>query len=374
MPEKPGWPQQPVISIRISEALRSRLEQLKEVLTKKSGDNVTTSEVAKQLLESAREDRLEVAELLANATVALAAARRKAEAGMSLSRAEWIVLAYNVQLGIESYVGGPISRETMKGILQAFLAAFAVRRGKKSSRDTNYLSNLPVLNKEGRPVFGAEAEGIDVPTAVERLIRRVNSPDSEKAWPQFAARNLYEFLEEESFGIEAMNQALKPHWPALWRAAARGHYLVRGFPVRDSSRSAASEHAWGPAISSVFEGGFVLSFATGSERDLSVLVSLPEARQAMYEIGGYPMITEFRSMLREWDTSEPNSFWRGRSFFGYTAMEATVPPVWVRCQGSVSFGFTAEEWASLREAFRRAWEMPEVQRISGELMLEYGEI
>jgi hypothetical protein len=374
MPEKPGWSQQPVISIRISEALRSRLEQLKEVLTKKSGDNVTTSEVAKQLLESAREDRLEVAELMANATVALAAARRKAEAGVSLSRAEWIVLAYYVQLGLESHIGVLISPETMKGILEAFLAAFRVRRGKKSSQDTHYLSNLPVLDMQGKPVFGAEAEGIDVSSAVERLIRKMDGPRDEEIWPQFAARNLYEFLEEESFGIEAMNQALKPHWPALWRAAARGHYLVRGFPIRDSSRSAVSEHAWGPAISSVFEGGFVLSFATGSERDLSVLVSLPDARQAMYEIGGYPMIAEFQSMLRNWDTSEPNSFWRGRWFFGYTAMETTVPPVWVRCQGSVSFGFTSEEWASLREAFRRAWEKPELQRISGELMLEYGEI
>ena len=118
----------------------------------------------------------------------------------------------------------------------------------------------------------------------------------------------------------------------------------------------------------------MLSFATGSDGDLAVLVTLPEARQTMYEMRPWPMIAEFRSMLRGWDTSEPNSFWRGRSFFGYTAMEATVPPVWVRCQGSVSFGFTTEEWASLREAFRRAWEMPEVQRISGELMLEYGEI
>jgi len=374
VPEKPGWPRQPVISIRISEVLRSRLDRLKEVLSRKSGENVTTSEVAKQLLESAREDRLEVAELLANATVALAAARRKAEAGLSLARAEWIVLAYYVQLGVESHIGVLISPETMKGILEAFLAAYRVRRGKKSSQDTHYLSNLPVLDKEGKPVFGAEAEGIDVLTAVERLIRKIDGPRDEEIWPQFAARNLYEFLEDESFGIEAMNQALKPHWPVLWRAAARGHYLVRGVPVRDSSRSAASGHAWGPAISSVFEGGFVLSFATGSERDLSVLVSLPDARHAMYEIGPYPMITEFRSMLQDWDTSEPNSFWRGRWFFGYTAMETTVPPVWVRCQGSVSFGFTSEEWASLREAFRRAWEKPELQRISGELMLEYGEI
>jgi len=374
VPEKPGWPQQPVISIRVSEALRSRLERLKEVLTKKSGDNVTTSEVAKQLLESAREDRLDVAELLANATVALAAARRKGEAGLSLARAEWIVLAYYVQLGVESHVGDPISPETMSGILEAFLAAYAVRRGKKSSQDTHYLSNLPVLDKQGKRVFGVAAEGIDVPTAVERLIRRLKTSDVDEAWPQFAARNLYEFLEEESFGIEAMNQALKPHWPVLWRVAARGHYLVRGYPVRDPSRSAASEHPWGPAISSVFEGGFVLSFATGSERDLSVLVSLPQARQAMYEIASWPVITEFRSMLRDWDTSEPNSLWEGRWFFGYTAMETTVPPVWIRCQGSVSFGFTAEEWASLQEAFRRAWEMPQLQRISGELVLEYGEI
>jgi hypothetical protein len=372
--EKGGWPQQPVISIRISDALRSRLERLKELLSKKSGDIVTTSEVAKQLLESAREDRLEVAELLADGTAALAAARRKGEGGQSLSKAEWIVLAYYVQLGVESHIGARISEESMRGILEAFLAAYKVRRGKKPSRDSHYLSNLPILDKQGKTVDGADAEGIDLPTAIERLIRAMKSPDVDEAWPQFAARNLYEFLEEEPFGIEAMNQALKPYWPVLWRAAARGHYLIRGYPVREPSRTTASEHPWGPAISSVFEGGFVLSFATGSERDLSVLVSLPQPRQAMYEIAPWPVITEFRSMLENWDTSTPNSFWQGRWFFGYTAMETTVPPVWVRCQGSVSFGFTAEEWASLQQAFHRAWAMPQLQRISGELMLEYGEI
>lgn len=374
MAEKGGWPQQPVISIRISDALRSRLERLKELLSKKSGDIVTTSEVAKQLLESAREDRLEVAELLADGTAALAAARRKGEGGQSLSKAEWIVLAYYVQLGVESHIGARISEESMRGILEAFLAAYKVRRGKKPSRDSHYLSNLPILDKQGKTVDGADAEGIDLPTAIERLIRAMKSPDVDEAWPQFAARNLYEFLEEEPFGIEAMNQALKPYWPVLWRAAARGHYLIRGYPVREPSRTTASEHPWGPAISSVFEGGFVLSFATGSERDLSVLVSLPQPRQAMYEIAPWPVITEFRSMLENWDTSTPNSFWQGRWFFGYTAMETTVPPVWVRCQGSVSFGFTAEEWASLQQAFHRAWAMPQLQRISGELMLEYGEI
>jgi hypothetical protein len=372
--EKGGWPQQPVISIRVSEALRSRLERLKELLSKKSGENVTTSEVAKQLLESAREDRLEVAELLAEATAALAGARRKAEAGLSLSRAEWIIAAHYIQLGVESSIADPISPETMRGILQAFLAAYQVRRGKKPSRDAHYLSNLPILNKQGRPVHGPEADGIELTTAVERLIRRLELPQAEEVWPQFAARNLYEFLEGECFGVEAVNQALKPHWPILWRAAARGHYLVRGTPVRSAAGRVVADRPWGPAISSVFEGGFVLSFATGSDGDLAVLVTLPEGRQTMYEMRPWPMITEFRSMLQEWDTSEPNSFWQGRWFYGYTVMESTVPPIWVRCPSGVTFGFTADEWASLQEAFRLAWQKPELQRILAELLLEYGEI
>ena len=48
---------QPVISIRISEALRSRLETLKEGIGHKTGHSVSTSEAAKQLLESARDHR-----------------------------------------------------------------------------------------------------------------------------------------------------------------------------------------------------------------------------------------------------------------------------------------------------------------------------
>ena len=374
MAEKSGWPQQPVISIRVSEALRSRLERLKELLSKKSGESVTTSEVAKQLLESAREDRLEVAEMLADPTVTLAGARRKAEAGLSLSRAEWIVVGHYVQLGVESPMADPISPETMRGILQVFLAAYQVRRGKKPSRDVHYLSNLPILNQQGQAIVGTDAEGIDVRTAVERLIQRMDMPEAEEVWPQFIARNLYEFLEEEPFGIEAMNQALKPHWETLWRAAARGHYLMRGSPVPAAAGRAIADRPWGPAISSVFEGGFVLSFARGSDGDLVVLVNLPDARQTMYEMRPWPMIAEFRSMLQEWDTSGPNSFWQGRWFYGYTVMESTVPPIWVRCQSGVTFGFTAHEWRSLQEAFRLAWQKPELLRIAAELMLEYGEI
>ena len=73
----------------------------------------------------------EVAQLLADASVALAGARRKLEAGLSLSRAEWIVLAYYIQLGVETSMADPISPETMRGILQAFRAAYPGTPGKE---------------------------------------------------------------------------------------------------------------------------------------------------------------------------------------------------------------------------------------------------
>src|SRR5262245_37247218 len=99
MPEKP---QRQTLSVRISETMRRRLERLRERAAALSGENVSTSEIAKQLLESAREDRLEVVELLAEPTAALQQIRRKAETHQVLSRAEWAVVAHFVQLGMEA--------------------------------------------------------------------------------------------------------------------------------------------------------------------------------------------------------------------------------------------------------------------------------
>src|SRR2546429_1553882 len=84
--EKPSQGQ--TLSLRISDALFARLERAKQLMSSKKGDSVSTSEVAKQLLESAREDRFEVADMMAKPTETLLEIRRKGEAQHILSRAE----------------------------------------------------------------------------------------------------------------------------------------------------------------------------------------------------------------------------------------------------------------------------------------------
>src|SRR6202158_3568328 len=103
MAEKEAVPQQPVISIRISEALRTRLETLKVLMSMKSGQPVSTSEAAKQLLESSKERRLGRVNLLPEPTDSLLKIRRKADSRLPLSQAEWTLVAYYCLHGAETF-------------------------------------------------------------------------------------------------------------------------------------------------------------------------------------------------------------------------------------------------------------------------------
>src|SRR6266496_4813952 len=51
--------QQQTLSIRISDSLREFLERAKEMIASGRGESVSTSDVAKILLESAKDDRLD---------------------------------------------------------------------------------------------------------------------------------------------------------------------------------------------------------------------------------------------------------------------------------------------------------------------------
>ncbi|MGH9688961.1 MAG: hypothetical protein ACRD5K_17945, partial [Candidatus Acidiferrales bacterium] len=296
MPEKLQKPEKSsqgqTLSLRISDALYARLERAKQLMSSKKGDSVSTSEVAKQLLESAREDRFEVADLMAKPTETLLEIRRKGEAQHILSRAEWILLAHFVQKGLEAYTErtpNPVSNESLIGVLDAFLAVYELRTERTSSRDSYYVSNLP---SECRP---AKAKGIDdseratsdtIRKTVSETRKRLSDPAVK--WDTFlAGRNLLILLEDEKLpAADAVNRALRPFFPVLWRLAARGHYCLTQESLR--AKSTSQDSFYQPSIPSIKEGDFTLSFNRGESNDLYVLLSFPGPRGPMYPINGYP--------------------------------------------------------------------------------------
>jgi hypothetical protein len=189
---------QPVISIRISEVLRSRLESLKEVIAHKTGKSVSTSEAAKQLLESARDDRLELANLLTEPTDSLLNIRGKAEAHLPLTQAEWTLVAHYCAKGAESFASseqGQLSYESLADILEAFLAAYAIAlRRKKVSLDFFYLMTLP----EDKQVATKDPNAVDsedLRRVVNRTIQMLRDPVQKRRRPLLAVRNLYTLLD-----------------------------------------------------------------------------------------------------------------------------------------------------------------------------------
>jgi len=383
MPRKPETEDRPLqqqtLSLRISDALRARLERAKELMSSKTGESVTTSDVAKQLLESAREDRLEVVDLMSRPTETLLQIRRKGEAQHVLSRAEWTILAYFVQQGSESFsdrTPNPVSRESLIGVLDAFLAVYELRKERTSKLDDYYLGNLPA---ECRPAKAKGTEDQATPELVRRTVlearKRLSDPAT-KAEPLLAARNLYVILEEEKLsGAEALDRALRPFWPILWRLAARGHYFLNQEPLR--LPSTPKDSFYQPPIPPVKEGEYALSFARAEGSDFSLLLSFPGPRGPMYPINGYPKITEFRTMLTRLGPDGERR-WNGEHFFGYVASSEDgkgKEDVWFRAHANgITFGFSEKEWKSLQALFRRAWEMAEVRMAWDELALEYGEL
>lgn len=360
------------LSLRISEVLRKRLEDIRKLTALRKGESVSTSEIAKQLLESAREERFEVVELLSKPTESLLVIRRKGEAGQMLTRAQWTVVAYFVQQGSEAFSKNPLARETYIGILKAFDAAHELR-AKPSSADEYYLGNLP---SDCRPERWKPSDPVTpelVRKTVAETVKRLSNPATR--WtPELAARNLYGLLDDEKLaGAAALHEALSPFWGVLWRVAARGHYFERRVPVRESGRR---EPVYQPAIPSLKEDGYTLSFARGTGHDFDVLLSFPGARGPMYPLGPYPMIAEFRAMLAALGPKvRPPQRWDGEQFYGYVTERGNETEFWFRAHGNaITFGFSAEEWKAVRELFRKAWDVPEVRAAWDALILDYGEL
>ena len=377
MPKKP---QQQTLSVRIDDPLRRRLERARQLSASKTGEAVSTSEIAKRFLEAARDDRLEVVDLLADPTGSLLQIRRKGEAGLVLSRAEWTTLAHFVRHGVEAVSAQApheVSRESLVALLDAFVAVYDLRSAPDARLEAYYLGNLPPA---ARPASKPASRGkASAPGTLPRTLadtRRHLQDPSVTSVPLLLGRNLFVLLDEDQLpGGEDLTQALRPYWSVLWRLAARGHYVLTGQPVREPAT--VRDGLYRPPIPSLTEGPYTLSFAHGQGQEFSVQLCFPGVRGPRYPIVGYPRLAEFRTMLADLLADRAPGDWTGTYFYaGVTSPTAKdVSEIWFRAHDNgVSFGFTVKEWRTVHTLFRRAWELPDIRRAWDALLLEYGEL
>lgn len=372
-PQLETKPQQQTLSIRISDGLREFLERSKHLISNGRGEVVSTSDVAKILLESAKEDRndfrLEAAELQRNATESLWNIRRKWEQNLDLSRPEWVLLGQYIQLACEQVLedsDSPTSKESLAVLLEALLAVRDLRPGRGGvGLDRYYLSNIGTMGEVAETAWNdRQLDPEIVPAVAHKWIDQLRNTSLPQR-PTFAGRNFAVALRDEEVpNIVALNQALKPYMPTLFRLAARGHWAREKKPLRSPSER-RFVHTVIPRIPG---NGFSLAFAVSDQGDLSMLLSMDQ-KDVMYPIAPYPEIKEFLVML---ETMKPEATWNGVHFLAYT-IEAARYCFRRRAEG-ILFGFSQEEWDEMRGLFRRALAAQNVQPLLTELSLVYGEM
>jgi len=364
--------QQQTLSIRISDTLREFLERAKEMIASGRGESVSTSDVAKILLESAKDDRLdfrlEAAELQRSPTQSLCSIRRKWDQRQDLSRAEWFFLSYYIQIGCEELSENPEmpTSDSFADLLEAILAVRALRTRGGVRLDHYYLSNLGP--DASRPLNERQIDPEIVPEVFAKVIGKLRerSPFSQ---PTFAGRIFNVAVRDEELpNIVALNRALFPHMSTLFRLAARGHWIRERRPVRKSENEGISDD-----IPAVKRKGFRLSSAVSGDGEVLLLLDMEE-KDAQYTFGPYPEIREFVVML---ERLEHCGTWRGTYYHAGTIPETPDKPkrFYFRSRtGCVTFGFSVEEWQRLKSLFTAALATPELRRFFSELSLIYGEL
>ncbi len=362
--------QQQTLSVRISDAMRRRLESARHLIAKKTGEPLSISEVANRFLETAQDDNFEASELFSRPTETLINIRRKLERGQSVSRAQWQVFGYYLQEGCESPTEEPQlpSAESYAVLLEAFLAALALRTGKNPELDYEYLWNL--VSEPLVPGTDVTVEAI-IKAARQHIRRLRDSSSAARKWaPVFIGRNLrFLFSDERLRRIEALNETLRPHLTVLFRIAARGHYLREGRPVREQRVERDYTRERPPAPPPVVVGDSTLSISLADNNEFSMLLDL-EPQRVLYPLEPYPVIREFAAMLKALKPGEQG--WMGREFFGYTGQGRTAFNFRRRRNGIV-IAFSAEEWRALGELMDRALALPEMQLVVEDSSLAYGE-
>ena len=363
-------PQQQTLSIRVSDALREFLERSKHVISAGRGESVSTSDVAKILLESAKDDRLdvrlEVSDLGRKPTESLVAIRKKWEVGHPRTRAEWIFMAQYIQVACEELTEDPFAPgpEPMAVMLEVLLAVRGLRTDRGSGLDRYYLGNLIDAGKWNERTLDSEV----VPQLVGKLIREIRvSGNGKKAVG--VGRNFYVAIRDEEFQeVAALNSVLEPFMPILFRMAARGHWIQEHRPVRlprDGSLPLG-------AVPPTKQGDVWISVSPGTT-DVNLLIGF-QSRDLMYTVSTYSQIREFAAMLKAVTFGKA---WQGEHFHVFANEASSEAAAYYQLQrhnDGVALSFTELQWAELQKIYASVMANPHMEAIFKELSWIYGEL
>ena len=370
-------PRNEVISLRLNQERLELLERYRRAFADELGRDVSLSEAAFMALEDRAVEMDRTAarvELLKTPTDSLSRIRKRWESQHALSSVEWDVVAQYARIGTDeerqqSPMAAVPSRESYLALLDAFEAVYAHRVERASRQTWVYFGNLEgFLTADTLSATDIEQRHQTVLGQIA-LRRALLQPTNGWEPPGNIGHCFWIAVLEEGVDSPMLDQLLAPHWPVVWRLAARGHWIRHDRqPVRlaGSTDGDARQPVSLPPAMTVDD--LTVSFSQAGGTEFTTFIEW-ESRRFGLHIHRYPELVEFRAML-EVDGDRP---WVGWQYATVIDADGSGTRRVSPTRRQMHFILSATEWTVLRDLFRRAWQSPELQRWLQELQLEYGE-
>jgi hypothetical protein len=373
-----------VISLRLTEERMDILERYRDVLAQQLRRPISLGEAAFRVFEERADDLDRQSlkfEMLQHPTASLFRIRKKWESEHNLSSPEWDVIAEFVQIACEERCQTPPlfrpaipCRESYLGLLNAFEAVYQNRKKPASKHAWYYFGNLDGHHSTGVQLSDSDSEQRNQ-AVLNQIEQRRKLLLPEKGWenPGNVGRCFLAAVRDEEVEGTRLSQILAPHWPALWRLAARGHWIRNdGNPVRQSGAHEDDFRLRSklPEAAENEEQTLRLAFLP-TDRDLTLSVNFNGVRRCGFMTSEFPAMVELHNML-ETLTFDPVQPWRGRTFNAFPADDKKGYSLLFE-QDRLFLSLSREECFELRDLMRRLWESAELQPWREELTAEYGE-
>lgn len=365
-----------VLAFRVTKDRADLVERFRNAKSKELGRDISLSEAVQLALEDRHEavhDATTLSELRQNPTTGLWHIRHKIRLGEKLSSAEWIFLIDYVRLGIDAdRQSPPTSNLVIPSTESVQLAIAALRSLYKSKSDPSAELQFQLYSLLGGKVeyddplpVGSKKEVIL--TLIEKAIEPFRDPHGEIHFPLIGAALLL-LTEDMRSSSEDIHPFLAPFCPALWKLAARGHFIRHGEPIRTSQSAkpalandlyfSSEQHVGLHALLAKYE--LALEVELGTD-EVPVSVSM--------RIDKYPLIVALRRAVEGFDGKTQ---WLSRYFHVRQNTEGDRVEL-LDIEARTCLCFSREQWADLREFMNQVWANDLVKHRASELEQQYGE-
>lgn len=346
--------QQKLISFRVEEGFLQKFEALKERLSV-GGRKITTSDLARSLLEAAQVQHGEFGELLGDQVESIKYIQQLAQTRQPLRKAQWEFVSFLVHRAYQSHRRQMVQGRYFKAALQAFATwrRLLERQGLPTQSDDYFLSNL------------RRTDTTDLLGRIDELIGTM----PELVWTsqaEFGTRNLNVAMRD---GIQALNaldlhDALAPFLVDLLPVAIRSVFMQTKRPLHEVEQSYLSS-----PIKPVESERYSLSVLS-SGTSLTAALSLSTHR-SINPINSFMQFQDLAQILEEVTPENPSSqsetYWlAGPPVTGSTGY-------YLRYLGH-QMDFSADEFDELRGVFRLAKRQPDLMAALARMTAIYGDI